>query len=123
MIDNRSEMAVYFLSRLTVYKECIRLPQLSSETGFSISYLETMARQLRTAGFIKSTRGPKGGYSIAKHEEEIYLVDVFAAVKLNNKRRLAEEQTSVVLNEVTDRMISRLTLYSVLARLPGKWKK
>ncbi len=124
MIDNRSEVAVYFLCRLAVLDEgeVLRLSTVSNETGFSLSYLEAISKQLKTAGLIKSTQGPKGGYSLAKYEGDIYLADVFNNISLFAHNRLSGEISSVILNNITKGMIGKLTLFSVVCRLPLGWK-
>jgi Rrf2 family cysteine metabolism transcriptional repressor len=54
----------------------IELKEIARSQEISIKYLEQVIIPLRTAGIVKSARGSKGGYSLAKHPSEICLFDV-----------------------------------------------
>jgi Rrf2 family protein len=48
----------------------IVLKDISSRQEISIKYLEQIVTQLSKAGFLKSVRGPQGGYKLAKDPKE-----------------------------------------------------
>ena len=54
----------------------IELREIARKEDISIKYLEQVIVPLRTAGLVKSARGSKGGYSLAKHPSQIYLKDL-----------------------------------------------
>jgi len=54
----------------------IELKEIARSQEISIKYLEQVIIPLRTAGMVKSARGSKGGYSLAKPPSEICLFDV-----------------------------------------------
>jgi Rrf2 family protein len=54
----------------------IELREIANREDISLKYLEQVIVPLRTAGLVKSARGSKGGYSLAKHPSEIYLKDL-----------------------------------------------
>ncbi len=54
----------------------IELREIAQREDISLKYLEQVIVPLRTAGLVKSARGSKGGYSLAKHPSEIYLKDL-----------------------------------------------
>ena len=54
----------------------IELKEIAKSQDISIKYLEQVIIPLRTSGLVKSARGSKGGYSLAKHPSEICLFDV-----------------------------------------------
>ena len=54
----------------------IELKEIARSQEISIKYLEQVIIPLRTAGMVKSARGAKGGYSLAKPPSEICLFDV-----------------------------------------------
>lgn len=56
--------------------EGITIPQLSEQEGLSAHYVAKICRNLRLAGFIKSTRGKEGGYLLAHPAEQISLNQV-----------------------------------------------
>jgi Rrf2 family protein len=54
----------------------IELREIAKRENISLKYLEQVIVPLRTAGLVKSARGSKGGYSLAKPPSEIYLKDL-----------------------------------------------
>jgi Rrf2 family protein len=54
----------------------VDLKEISKKEDISLKYLEQVIIPLRTAGLVKSIRGSKGGYSLAKPPSEICLNDV-----------------------------------------------
>ncbi len=54
----------------------IELKEIARSQDISIKYLEQVIIPLRTAGLVKSVRGSKGGYALAKSPSEICLSDV-----------------------------------------------
>ena len=57
----------------------ISLEEISRRTGISRRYLDLLAVPLRSAGLVRSRRGPRGGYELGKPREEITLYDVVEA--------------------------------------------
>ncbi len=58
----------------------VALSAISQRQRVSLSYLEQLFSKLRTAGLVESTRGPGGGYSLARAASDISLADVMVAV-------------------------------------------
>jgi len=54
----------------------IELKEIAKKEDISLKYLEQVINPLRAAGLVKSIRGSKGGYSLAKSPSEICLYDV-----------------------------------------------
>lgn len=54
----------------------VDLKEISKKEDISLKYLEQVIIPLRTAGLVRSVRGSKGGYSLAKPPSEICLNDV-----------------------------------------------
>jgi len=54
----------------------IELKEIAKKENISPKYLEQVINPLRAAGLVKSIRGSKGGYSLAKPPSEICLYDV-----------------------------------------------
>lgn len=54
----------------------IELKEIAKNENISLKYLEQVIIPLRTAGLVKSVRGSKGGYSLAKPPSEIRLNDL-----------------------------------------------
>ncbi len=54
----------------------VRLSQISKRQNISLKYLEKLIRELKKAGYVKSIRGPYGGYMLAKPLEDISVGDI-----------------------------------------------
>jgi Rrf2 family transcriptional regulator, cysteine metabolism repressor len=54
----------------------IELKEIARKEDISLKYLEQVINPLRAAGLVKSIRGSKGGYSLAKAPSQICLYDV-----------------------------------------------
>ena len=59
----------------------LQLRIIAQHQDISIKYLEQLMAILRSAGFIRSIRGAKGGYVLAKAPNEIRLDDVFKCLE------------------------------------------
>ena len=54
----------------------IELKEIAKRESISLKYLEQVIVPLRTGGLVKSVRGSKGGYSLAKPPSEVCLNDL-----------------------------------------------
>ena len=54
----------------------VKLSNISARQGISLKYLEKLIKKLKEAGFVKSIRGPKGGYILAKPMKNISVGDI-----------------------------------------------
>ncbi|WP_339857032.1 Rrf2 family transcriptional regulator [uncultured Nisaea sp.] len=59
----------------------VSLAEIASRQKISVSYLEQMFAQLRKARFVKSVRGPGGGYLLAIEPSQIKISDVMTAIE------------------------------------------
>ena len=58
----------------------ISLADISRRQGISLSYLEQLFSRLRRSELVESTRGPGGGYQLARGSDVITVAEVIAAV-------------------------------------------
>ena len=58
----------------------LTIPQLSELEGLSEPYVGKLTRTLRLAGLIQSTRGHKGGYILARANDQITINEVLQAL-------------------------------------------
>jgi Rrf2 family iron-sulfur cluster assembly transcriptional regulator len=72
----------------------VSLAEIASRHQISLSYLEQLFSKLRQRGLVESTRGPGGGYSLARQAETITVADIIGAVE--GDRRDAETQGSAM---------------------------
>ncbi|HTR72485.1 MAG TPA: Rrf2 family transcriptional regulator [Solirubrobacteraceae bacterium] len=58
-----------------------KVDELAKAQAIPVSFLENILTQLRSAGIVRSQRGPEGGYWLAKPPEEVNLAQVIRAVE------------------------------------------
>ena len=61
---------------LNAQGEPVRLSDISKRQGLPLKYLEKLIRMLKKAGYVKSIRGPYGGYMLAKPMKDISVGDI-----------------------------------------------
>jgi len=59
----------------------IQMKTIAQRQEISVKYLEQLMTILKTAGFVRSVRGARGGYLLAKHPNQIKLSETFAALE------------------------------------------
>jgi Rrf2 family iron-sulfur cluster assembly transcriptional regulator len=76
------EYGLRVLIRIARYggPEGLTIPQISQKEGLSHHYVAKLCRVLRMAGFIQSSRGKEGGYSLAVPAGEIMLNQVLTVL-------------------------------------------
>lgn len=81
-ITSKDEYGLRILIRLAKCRddEGMSIPQLSEAEGLSGPYVSKIARNLRLAGLIQSTRGHKGGYLLSRPADKITVTDVLKAL-------------------------------------------
>lgn len=75
-----------YAMRLMIYVSCfpdrkVALREVAENEGISLKYLEQLARDMVTAGLLKSVRGHGGGYFLARPADEISAGDILRAVE------------------------------------------
>ena len=58
----------------------VSLAEIATRQEISLSYLEQLFARLRRRGLVKSTRGPGGGYRLARPAAETKIIDIVMAV-------------------------------------------
>ena len=58
-----------------------KVDEVAQAQAIPVSFLENILTQLRSAGIVRSQRGPEGGYWLAKPPEEVDLARVIRAVE------------------------------------------
>jgi len=58
----------------------VSLAEISTRQEISLSYLEQLFSKLRKKGLVSSTRGPGGGYSVAKELCDVAVSEIIGAV-------------------------------------------
>ncbi|HYW56554.1 MAG TPA: Rrf2 family transcriptional regulator [Polaromonas sp.] len=81
-IVTRGRTAVAAMLELAQYadRKPVALVHISARQKISLSYLELLFARLRQRGLVRSTRGPGGGYSLARSALDITMADIVLAV-------------------------------------------
>lgn len=61
----------------------VPLRDIAQRQGISMKYLEQIVSQLCKAGYLKSVRGPQGGYKLARPEAEYTAGDILRVTEGN----------------------------------------
>ena len=82
-LTRKSRFAVIAMLELAMFRDrgAITLATIEQRHGLSISYLEQLFARLRKRGLVIGTRGPRGGYRLARPPHSISVADVINAVE------------------------------------------
>lgn len=88
-LTTRGRFAVTSMIDLSMYEEKgpVRLCDIARREQISIAYLEQLFLKLRRANLVKSSRGPGGGYRLARGASEITAGEIVAAVEDENDEK------------------------------------
>lgn len=81
-LTTKGRYAVTALLDFTLNQQAgpMTIATVAERHGISVTYLERLAGLMRAKGLLKSIRGAKGGYVLARPAEEITVADIIAAV-------------------------------------------
>lgn len=89
-LSTKGRYAVTAMMDLAIHEKYgpVTLADISVCQGISLSYLEQIFARLRREGLINGTRGPRGGYRLARPADQITVTDIINAVseKLDTTR-------------------------------------
>ncbi len=77
----------------------VALSTIGERHGISLSYLEMLFSALRRAGLVESTRGPGGGYSLARSAREISVADIVQASEQGKNGHLDVDQDTMTTHQ------------------------
>ena len=79
----------------------LSVSQIAKKEGISVAYLEQILNALKKKGFVKSVRGPQGGYVLAKKPSEIsldsllFILGTKNFIDLNNQLTISAETDEI----------------------------
>lgn len=134
-ISKKTDYALRALFAIAESKEAsISIRELSENTDVPRRFLENIMLEMNKAGFVKSTSGRYGGYTLARNSNEITLGEVIryfegmiamiSCVSVSNYEACSQESKCyfrrVFLNirNLTVQILDRTTIASCLAQIP-----
>lgn len=117
-------LALLELAGLQASGERLQVGEIAARQSIPERYLEQMMSALRRAGLVRSVRGARGGYLLARAAGDISVSDVIRCLEGEANRPLANEGSSELqainslANELSlqrDARLSRTTLGDLLA--------
>ena len=96
-LSTKGRYAVTAMADIALHGEArpVALGEIAQRQGLSVAYLEQLFGKLRRAGLVTSTRGPGGGYALAREPGGIAVAEIMAAVD----ERLQATQCSGAVGE------------------------
>jgi Rrf2 family transcriptional regulator, iron-sulfur cluster assembly transcription factor len=94
-LNTRSRFAVTAMIDIALRDNAgpISLADIGARHHVSLSYLEHLFSKLRRCGLVESTRGPGGGYSLARSGEAISVADIIGAVEADPGKSGRQEKS------------------------------
>lgn len=80
-ISEAASLAMHSLALIASRKEMTSVKQISAELGVSEFHLSKVLQRLSRHGLVRSTRGPRGGFTLARDSREITLLDIYEAIE------------------------------------------
>jgi len=88
-------------------EEYLNVVKISELLGASGHHVAKVMQRVKKGGFIKSLRGPTGGFKMAKDPAEISLLDIYQAVE--GRVFKSEEPKTDIEKELNENLIKKLT--------------
>jgi Rrf2 family iron-sulfur cluster assembly transcriptional regulator len=111
----------------------VTLAAISERQHISLSYLEQLFGKLRRHKLVSSTRGPGGGYNLARPAHEVSVADIVTAVdepidatqcggkeNCHDDKRCMTHDLWATLNEKMHEYLSSVSLADLVAHQHGK---
>ncbi|HSV30461.1 MAG TPA: Rrf2 family transcriptional regulator [Atribacteraceae bacterium] len=80
-LNEATSIAFHGMALLTAADTPLSSGHLARETGSSEAHLAKVMRRLAQAGLVTATRGPGGGFTLAKAAVNIVLLDIYQAIE------------------------------------------
>lgn len=104
----------------------VSLKSIAKRQMVSVNYLEQLAKSLKKAGYIRSVKGPKGGYLLTKDAKEMPVGGILRALEgdllivenphdeQNLIRQCLSEKVYAPLNSTLAGFFDSITIYDII---------
>ena len=100
--------------------------EITKRQGIPSRYLEKILQELVRQKILKGTRGPNGGYALGKEKRNIFLIDIYNAVLIIEKKKKEEIDTqmrSKVINPFMENITNEIINYFKSTSINDLYKK
>jgi Rrf2 family iron-sulfur cluster assembly transcriptional regulator len=109
----------------------VALAAISARQHISLSYLEQLFSKLRKASLVESTRGPGGGYTLARKAQSVSVADIISAVDADGSSQPYQQEgvdgSSLLTHDLWDNLnqkmvehLSSITLHQLMQETLAK---
>lgn len=111
-LSEAASLAIHSMVIIAKSDKIVNASTIAEMTGSSRNHLAKVMLNLAKLGFVKSLRGPSGGFVLAKDPKEVSLLDIYEAIegKIFIPKCPLDKQVcpfdSCILNNVLNRVTS-----------------
>lgn len=81
-ISEAASLAMHTMGLLAAKPDrMLSTKEIASVLGASEAHLSKVLQRLSRGGFVRSIRGPKGGFTLGKESDEIFLLEVYESIE------------------------------------------
>ena len=102
LLTNKQSAAVLFLVEMSRQDKPVNLTAMAEKIGFCVSSMESIASDLKYAGFINSVKGMYGGYVLNCDLKDIKVIDIIDYVDTHGQTMRNETRFARVGFDVID---------------------
>jgi Rrf2 family protein len=111
--------------------ESLQIKEIAALQNIPVRYLEQLLRTLRCGGLIKSIRGTKGGYVLAREPQKITILDAYRCIEgldaVDTTQKTAEgdvvEEIWQEASIASDSILQKYTLFDLCERRQVRQKQ
>ena len=128
MLNTRAEQALKMITLLASSHPCqaVNSKQLSLQLGLSISYIESLLKDLKKNELVMANRGPGGGYLLQKGVDEISVWDVVRSfeqeekpnVEIRTQEYSLSQQIGLEFNQIKQHFLQNYPLTDITKHSP-----
>lgn len=110
-ISDAASIAIHSLAIIAASKQQINVLNIASITGFSKNHLSKILQRLVKNNYIKSVRGPKGGFVLSCDSHKVSLLEIFELIEgsLEENKCTTHTDNCIFKNCVFGGMTSKLS--------------